>query len=127
MDCVAAPVPHSRPVCGAGYHSEPVKPVAAYLTATGHVVSGLAVLVLGEIIKLVLIERLFRVSRDKLLSIGAFAWCYDRFCQARDWVESLKAWQLTRRWSLLARHAVRVYVLEMKTAQRRERLSWQSR
>ena len=84
-------------------------------------------LVVGEIIKLVLIERLFRVSRDKLLSIGAFAWCYDRFCQARDWVESLKAWQLTRRWSLLARHAVRVYVLEMKTAQRRERLSWQSR
>src|SRR5882757_9439387 len=38
---------------------EPVKPVAAYLTATGHLTSGLIVLVVGEILKLVLIERLF--------------------------------------------------------------------
>ena len=106
---------------------EPVKPVAGYLTATGHVVSGLTVLVVGEILKLVLIERLFRVSRDKLMSIPIFAWCYDKIRQAKDWVESLEAWQLTRRWSLIAKHAVRSYVLEMKTSQKQERLSWQSR
>jgi hypothetical protein len=106
---------------------EPVKPVAAYLTATGHIVSGLMVLVFGEILKLVLIERLFRVNRGKLMSIPAFAWCYDKFRQARNWVESLEAWQLTRRWSLIARHTARSYVLELKTSGKLERLSWQSR
>jgi hypothetical protein len=106
---------------------EPLKPLAAYLTATGHIVSGLTVLVLGEILKLVLIERLFRVSRDKLLSIPAFAWCYDKFRRAQDWVESLEAWQLARRWSLVARYAVRGYVLKTRTPQKQRRLSWQSR
>jgi hypothetical protein len=106
---------------------EPVKPLAAYLTATGHIASGLTVLVVGEILKLVLIERLFRISRDKLMSIGIFAWCYDKFRQAQDWLESLEAWRLTRHWSLIAGHAVRSYVLETKTSQRQARLSWQSR
>ena len=106
---------------------EPVKPVAAYLAATGHIAGGLSVLVGGEILKLVFIERLFRVGRDKLMSIRAFAWCYDKFCRARQWVESLPAWQLTRRLSLAARRAVRSYVLEMKTSRKRQRLSWQPR
>jgi hypothetical protein len=64
---------------------EPVKPVAAYLTATGHIVGGLVVLIVGELLKLLLIERLFSVSRDKLMSIPVFAWCYDKFCQGQDW------------------------------------------
>ena len=76
---------------------EPAKPVAAYLTATGHVASGLAVLGVAELLKLVLIERLFRISRDKLMSIPAFAWGYGKYEQARNWVESLSAWQLARR------------------------------
>ena len=106
---------------------EPVKPVAAYLTAMGHIVGGLSVLAAGEILKLVLIERLFSISRDKLMSIDAFAWCYDKFRRARTWVESLEAWQLMRRLSLTARYAVRGYLREMKLARKLERLSWQSR
>ena len=105
---------------------EPVKPLAAYLTATGHILSGLTVFVFGEILKLVLIERLFRVSRDKLMSIPVFAWGYDKFRRAQNWVESLEAWQLTRRWGLIAKHAARSYVLEMKLS-RKQRLSWQER
>ena len=73
---------------------EPVKPVAAYLTATGHIVSGLTVLLVGELLKLILIERLFCISRDKLMSIAAFAWCCDKFRQAREWFESFRAWRL---------------------------------
>ena len=73
---------------------EPVKPVAAYLTATGHIAGGLMVFIVGELLKLLLIERLFSVSRDKLMSIPAFAWCYDKFCQGQDWVVALQAWQL---------------------------------
>ena len=38
---------------------EPVKPVAAYLAATGHIAAGFIVLAVGEILKLVLLERLF--------------------------------------------------------------------
>jgi hypothetical protein len=105
---------------------EPVKPVAAYLTTSGHIITGLTVLLVGEILKLVLIERLFSISRDKLMSIAAFAWCYDKLNQAREWLESLKGWQLTRRLSGVAMRTIRSYVLEIKSRKLR-RLSWQSR
>src|ERR1700759_1544852 len=38
---------------------EPVKPVAAWLAATGHIMPSLTLLAVGEILKLVLVERLF--------------------------------------------------------------------
>ncbi len=103
---------------------EPVKPIAAYLMATGHIIGGLVVLIAGELLKLLLIERLFNVSRDKLMAIPAFAWCHDRFCQGQHWVVSLQAWQLMLRWTFNAKLAVRRYILEFKAAQKRKRLSW---
>jgi hypothetical protein len=107
---------------------EPVKPAAVYLTTTGHIMGGLTVLLVGEILKLVLIERLFSISRDKLMSIAAFAWCHDKLCQAREWGESLEGWQITRRLCLNAKQVVRSYVLELKTTSRKQqRLSWQWR
>ena len=39
---------------------EPVKPVAAYLAATGRMVSSVVTLIVGELLKLVLVERLLR-------------------------------------------------------------------
>jgi len=48
---------------------EPLKPVAAYLIATGHVRVALTTFVVGEILKLVILERLFAISRDKLMLI----------------------------------------------------------
>jgi hypothetical protein len=104
---------------------EPVKPVAAYLTATGHIGIGIIVLVVGEVLKLVLVERLFSISRDKLISIPAFAWAYERYLPARDWLELSEAWQTARRWRRLARHAVRGYVQEVRTSQMLERVSFQ--
>jgi hypothetical protein len=104
---------------------EPVKPVAAYLTGTGHIAMGMTVLVVGEVLKLMLVERLFSVSRDKLISIPAFAWTHGRYSQARKWLESFEAWQTGRRWRRLARHAVRSYVQEVKASQRLERISFQ--
>ena len=106
---------------------EPIKPVAAYLTATGHFVEGLMVLIFGELLKFLLVERLFRLSREKLISIPAFAWCYDKFCQAQDWVATLQAWQFTRRLTVLAKHAIQNYVLEFKTAQKQKRLFLRAR
>jgi hypothetical protein len=97
---------------------EPVKPIAAYLVGTGHVAMGLAILVIGEILKLVLLERLFSVSRDKLMSIPAFAWIYRKYKAAKDSVTSMDAWQLMRRWNLIAQYALRSYLLKHRLAQR---------
>ena len=56
---------------------ESPKPVAAYLVATGHVKVALTTFAVGEILKLV-VERLFAISRDKLMLIphlvGAIGW-----------------------------------------------------
>lgn len=76
---------------------EPVKPVAAYLAASGHFVSGATMFVCGELLKLVLVERLFHINRDKLLSIPAFAWCYRIYRSIIAWVTSFEVWRTTVR------------------------------
>jgi hypothetical protein len=89
---------------------EPVKPVAAYLAATGQIVSSVFTLVVGELLKLVLVERLFSLTRDKLMKIPAFAWGYTKFCRAKAWLEATEAWQAVRTLS----KALRDYVRQMK-------------
>jgi hypothetical protein len=106
---------------------EPVKPVAAYLVGTGHVATGLIILIVGEILKLVLIERLFSISRDKLMSIPAFAYAYWKYSAAKDWGNSMEAWQVVRSWSLIARYVIRSYALKLMAAQRPRRITFQSR
>jgi hypothetical protein len=106
---------------------EPVKPVAAYLVGTGHVAMGVILFVVGEILKLVLVERLFSVSRDKLMSIPAFASAYWKYRAANDWVTSTEAWQALRRWSLIAQYAIRKYSWELKASQRARLIAFQSR
>src|ERR1700733_827294 len=66
---------------------EPVKPVAAYLAATGQMLGSLLTLIIGELLKLVLVERLFSLTRDKLMKIPTFAWAYGKFRQAKAWLE----------------------------------------
>jgi uncharacterized membrane protein len=95
---------------------EPVKPVAAYLAATSHVRMGLMVLIVGEILKLVLVERLFSLNRDKLLSIPAFAWAYGKYRLVWEWLESMEAWQLVRRWSRVARLSIRSTLVQLRAS-----------
>jgi hypothetical protein len=89
---------------------EPVKPVAAYLAATGQMVSSVVTLIVGELLKLVLVERLFSLTRDKLMKIPAFAWAYTRFRETKAWLEATEAWQAIRAIS----NAARQYLTEMK-------------
>ena len=70
---------------------EPVKPVAAYLAATGQMVSSVVTLIVGELLKLVLVERLFSLTRDKLMKIPAFLWAYTKFRQAKAWLEATES------------------------------------
>jgi hypothetical protein len=75
---------------------EPVKFVAAYLAATGNLIYAGATFVVGEILKLVMIERLFDLTRKKLLKIPAFAFGYGHYMRARTWIMQTEAVQTVR-------------------------------
>jgi hypothetical protein len=94
---------------------EPVKPVAAYLIASGSVLSGMTVLIAGELLKLVIIERLFKLCRLKLLKIPAFAWGYGHWGNGVHWIVSTRTWQLARRSSLLIKESLHNVFLQMKS------------
>jgi hypothetical protein len=76
---------------------EPVKPVAFYLTAKGHVLSGGVVLGLGEIIKVTLVEQVIEITKPKLMSFRWFAWAYGHWEAVMDRLRSIEAWQAVRR------------------------------
>src|SRR5665213_3163702 len=101
---------------------EPAKPIAAYLVGTGHAMLGLAMLAIAEILKLVFIERLFSVSRDKLLSIPAFAWGYGKYSAAKACLTSLDAWQVAMRWTRIARSRIQRSVSELPGSSDRRHL-----
>ena len=48
---------------------EPVKPVGLYLIASGNVIDGAVLIGVGEIAKITIVERIFHVGRDKLMTI----------------------------------------------------------
>jgi hypothetical protein len=78
---------------------EPVKFVAAYVAATGNFVVAAVTFAFGELLKLVLIERLFDLTREKLMKISAFAWIYGHYVQAREWIMQSEAWRAIRSMS----------------------------
>ncbi|MBV8701169.1 hypothetical protein [Bradyrhizobium sp.] len=82
---------------------EPVKPLAAYLAATGQWLVSAVTLIVGELLKLVLVERLFSLTRDKLMTIPAFAWAYGKFRDMKAWLEATEAWRTMRRLSRMVR------------------------
>ena len=104
---------------------EPAKPCAAYLAATGHFMMGLSVFAVGEILKLVIVERLFSVSRHKLMSIPAFAWIYGQYRQIMNCLEATAIWQTVRRWSKMTRHSIRGFAMRLKDSSKPIRISFQ--
>ena len=106
---------------------EPVKPVAAYLIGTGQIAAGVSVLTIGEILKLIIVERLFKLCRRKLLKIPLFAWGYGHWRQGIDWLVSMKAWQAARRWILKVRLLLRNFLIQLKRPSKNRRRFAQSR
>ena len=51
--------------------------MSEYLVASGQFKLGMLVLVVGEILKITVVERIFHIGRDKLMTIKAFAWGYN--------------------------------------------------
>ena len=74
---------------------EPAKPVGAYLMATGHVTYGVLLIAIGEVFKITIVERLFHFSRDKLMSIAAFAWAYDWLTYWLHCLQAQPIWRAT--------------------------------
>lgn len=105
---------------------EPVKPVAAYLIATGQIAAGVTVLAIGEILKLVIVERLFKLCRRKLLKIPLFAWGYGHWRQGVDWIVSMRAWRAARRLILKVRLLLRNFLSQLKRSSRYRRRFAQS-
>ena len=101
---------------------EPVKPLAGYFVATGHLVAGAITFVTGELLKLTCVERLFELNRKKLLSIPAFAFGYRHWRRMMDVIESLEIWKASRRLAKRAAHIVRMRWLSLKRARNSYRL-----
>jgi hypothetical protein len=77
---------------------EPIKPVGLYLIASGRVIDGTPFIGVGEVLKITIVERLFEVGRDKLMTIPAFARCYEFAMSWRTYLETLAVWQAMLRW-----------------------------
>jgi hypothetical protein len=72
---------------------EPIKPFSAYIIGSGHFLFGVLVLVLGEVLKITIVERIFHIGRDKLMTIKAFAWIYNLAWEWLTWLQALPPWQ----------------------------------
>jgi len=81
---------------------EPAKPLSAYLIARGHFFAGAVVFITAEVLKLTIVDSLFQLNKEKLLSIPVFAWGYQHWRRMMDFLESTKAWQASRRMVLKA-------------------------
>jgi hypothetical protein len=98
---------------------EPVKPVAAVLAAKGHYARSIALLVVGEILKVTIVERLFHVGREKLMRIRAFAWTYNYVMAWYAWFEALPPWQAVLRNVRAIKAQARVVWLQVRAWFRR--------
>jgi ribosomal 50S subunit-associated protein YjgA (DUF615 family) len=49
--------------------------------------------IIGELLKLVLVERLFNLTREKLMRIPTFARLYEMYSQAIAWLKETEAWR----------------------------------
>jgi len=76
---------------------EPFKIGALVLLAQGKMVTGGVMLATAHLLSIVLVERLFHATRDKLLTIGWFAAVYTRVMRLYDWslgrLKATSAWQ----------------------------------
>jgi hypothetical protein len=86
---------------------EPAKPLSGYLIGTGHFFAGAVVFITAEVLKLTVVERLFQLNKDKLLSIPAFAWGYAYWRRMMDFLESSAAWRMARQMTRKAAYWLR--------------------
>ena len=72
---------------------EPAKPVGLYLMAEGHFVHGVIVIAGAELLKIVIVERIYHIGQPKLMTIPLFARAQDFVMGWADWFKAMPAWQ----------------------------------
>ena len=79
---------------------EPLKLLALWLLATGHLLLGFAAIVFAKVFSTALVARLFHLCRPALLSLPWFRRAFEWTVLTRDWlyarVKAMPAWQATR-------------------------------
>ena len=98
---------------------EPAKLVGAWLLATGQPLAGAAVIAGTELVKIVLVERLFHITKPKLLTIGWFARGYGWVIAWLDWLKETAPYRAARRLLRWLRRVARRIVLMVRRAVRR--------
>jgi hypothetical protein len=95
---------------------EPVKPVAGYLWFQKQYTASVLVFTIGEILKVTIVERLFQLGRDKLMTIRAFAWTYNFIQGWLNYLKSLPPWQAVMRCFLAIKAQARRITATIKAA-----------
>jgi hypothetical protein len=72
---------------------EPAKPVGLYLIAEGHFVHGAMVIAGAELLKIMIVERIYHIGQPKLMTIPLFARAHDFVTGWLDWFKAMPAWQ----------------------------------
>lgn len=75
---------------------EPVKPLGFYLIARDRRVLGLCILVAGELVKVTLLDRVFQMTKPKLMTFPWFAWCYAQWTAIAERIRSHPVWRQIR-------------------------------
>jgi len=86
---------------------EPIKPIGFILFAHKHHLAATLVIVGGEVLKLTLFEQLFDMTKPKLMSFRWFAWCYNRWVAAIEYLRSQPLWHRMLDWYRKVRTWVR--------------------
>jgi len=99
---------------------EPFKLWALWLLGTGHVSSGAVMLATSHLLSIVLVERLFHATRDKLLSIGWFARAHGVVVALYDWslgrLRATAAWRIAAATLRRLRATLRTMLLPLRRA-----------
>lgn len=92
---------------------EPAKVYALYLGATGHVIEGVVLLLVAQVVSLLTCERIYHVGHAKLMQIGWFKRLMDWIFALRDkalaWAKSTALW----RWAASLAKGVRAWVRQL--------------
>ncbi len=77
--------------------AEPAKVFALFLMGTGHVLTGVALIVAAYLVSLLIVERLYQAGRRKLRTISWFACLMDWLAALRDrfldWAKQTVVWR----------------------------------
>lgn len=86
---------------------EPIKPLGFILFRHKQHIAATLLVVGSELVKLTLFEQLFDVTKPKLMTFFWFAWCYNRWRAAIDYLRSLPLWRRMIKWYRSVRMWVR--------------------